>query len=588
MTRDARPPGRPPVRPPIPASMPPSFDDESVGWLVRDVVGGWAMPPVRLDAPSWRDRVRGRRARALDGARHGLGRAGQAGMAALALTVGAALIAVIVTRPSQQPAGSPNPTGGGPSAPSTAVATPLPRLHVNGDAPFPSRILVANEAGDIALIDLGLGTISGSIARAQWPSAMSVTGTGLVVCICITTADAVGGFPTTLDVRVKSFTRATTPIRDDPVRVLTGTPDPRDPATRLEHVLTSTAFSPDDRSAYVGWSARDGRVWHSGVLVVDIAAGAVVREQRFPDMTAGDGDAHRRVAAPRVLGTDGAGRLALAREWAEWGSSNVDVVPARARDEAFTSSIAAAGEPELMRLPDAASCGGTYLRAGAVPGGGTWLTCLAAGGSLDLLRVAGDGTGLGTETITRTGSIDGDTTTVSPDGATFYAWDPGSFSLARIDLTTGERTDRRLVRTAASIDPLAAVGRWLAPAADAKSILRGAILVSPDGARLYVLTTLPVADERQPAGSAGILVVDAATLDVIDHWSPTADFVSIALNADGSLLYSAGMPGVDATGAAMASQEASVTVFDTETGDVRLVAGELGGSMLNFPGPIVP
>jgi hypothetical protein len=135
---------------------------------------------------------------------------------------------------------------------------------------------------------------------------------------------------------------------------------------------------------------------------------------------------------------------------------------------------------------------------------------------------------------------------------------------------------------------MTALGRWLAPSADAKSILRGAILVSPDSRRLYVLAAQPVVDERLPTGSAGILVVDAATLQVLDHWPPPADLMSMALNADGSLLYAAGLPGVDASGVSSLRQGASVTVFDTASGAQRLVAGQLGMGMLSFPGPLVP
>lgn len=565
-----------------------SLDDESIGLLVRQVAAGWTMPPVRLDAPSWRDRVRGRRARLIDAARLGLGRAGRATTAAVALTVVAAVVAVIITRPPQQPAGSPNPTGAATGGPTQPAPTPLPKLVLEGELPSPSSILVANEAGDISLVDLGSGTIGGSIARTQWPSVTNVTAAGVVVCMCITTSEPIDGAPTRFDVRLKTFTRAATSIRDVPVEALVGKPDPRGPATSAEHVATSVSFSPHDRLAFVGWSTQDASVWHSGVIIVDIGAGSVTGRLTLPDMTTGAGDARRMVAAPQVLGMAGDDGLFLARSWAEWGSANTETEPTRVGDDAYTASIADGAGSDVAPLPDAANCGPSFVRAGARPGGGFWVTCLSLGGSLTLRRVAADGTSLGSESMARTGFVDGDTTAVSADGGTFFGWDPGSSTLTKVDLSTGDRANQRFVAAAASLDPMTAIGGWLAPVADAKTILRGAILLSPDGSLVYLLATQPVRDERFPTGSAGILVVDAASLQVVDRWPPTADLTSMALSSDGSLLYAAGLPGVDASGAQMRGQGASVTVYETATGSTRLVAGQLGDSMLSFPGPVVP
>jgi hypothetical protein len=87
------------------------------------------------------------------------------------------------------------------------------------------------------------------------------------------------------------------------------------------------------------------------------------------------------------------------------------------------------------------------------------------------------------------------------------------------------------------------------------------------------------------AGSAGVYVFDAATLDPITVWQPTADYVSVAVSADGKLVYAAGLPGVDAVGRIKLAQQASITVFDTSDGSVRLIAGQLGGDALSFLGP---
>ena len=96
--------------------------------------------------------------------------------------------------------------------------------------------------------------------------------------------------------------------------------------------------------------------------------------------------------------------------------------------------------------------------------------------------------------------------------------------------------------------PLAAFGRWLAPAASAKSFLRSSVIVSPDGSRVYAIGVKEGVENPEISGSAGVFVFDAATLELIGIYQPTADFVSLAIGADGRFVYAAGLPGVDALG----------------------------------------
>src|SRR6185369_9516293 len=86
------------------------LDDVALGRIVRDLAASWEMPPVRLDQPSWRDRVRTPPTRRADAARGWLSRLGQAATAAIALTVVAALVAVWLTRPAQEAAKPGEPT----------------------------------------------------------------------------------------------------------------------------------------------------------------------------------------------------------------------------------------------------------------------------------------------------------------------------------------------------------------------------------------------------------------------------------------------------------------------------------------------
>ena len=48
------------------------INDDAIAQLVRDTAAGWTMPAVRLDSPSWRDRIKGPRARRLAAAWRGV------------------------------------------------------------------------------------------------------------------------------------------------------------------------------------------------------------------------------------------------------------------------------------------------------------------------------------------------------------------------------------------------------------------------------------------------------------------------------------------------------------------------------------
>jgi len=175
---------------------------------------------------------------------------------------------------------------------------------------------------------------------------------------------------------------------------------------------------------------------------------------------------------------------------------------------------------------------------------------------------------------------------VSADGTKLYVWDPGTGTVTRVDLASGEQTTGKGIASA-DTGPLTALGNWLAPATEAKSWLRGALAISPDGSRIYAIGIKQAVGDRDVAGSAGVFVFDAATLEPITIWQPTADYVSVAVSADGSLVYAAGLPGVDARGGVKIAQQASITVFDTSDGSIRLIAGQLGGDALSFLTPTI-
>ena len=567
--------------------LPASLDDEAIGLLVRDVAEGWTMPPVRLDAPGWRERVRGRRARLADSMRSSLGRAGQAAMAAVALTVVAALVAVVITRPPQQPAGSPDATASATDSP-VARATPLPKLVVNGDLPQPARLLVGTESGDLALVDLEKGTVGEHLTGAERSSGATVLGDGTIVCLCVYTRERLGSWPSTIEVRLRTFTADGAALLDEPIETFVGQQDPRDPVPTLEPVSVSVSFGDGGRFGYVAWTLREGSVWHAGVLSVDLATGSILGAQVLPDVTTGEGEQRRFVLAPMVTALGDKGTAIVGQTWIEWATANTDGMPWLFGNAIFRGTTANGVWSDFEAMPDAADCGDQLIRAGQLPvDGGAWLACLrASDGDLVLRRLDTADALIDTQEILRDPSVDGDTTALGGDGRVLYAWNPATSTMTRIDLGSGDRVDRAVGATTAARSPLNAFGDWLAPSVAAKSILRGAVVPSADGRRVYVLGVAAGPDSSELSGSAGVIVLDAATLNVIDRWAPTADFVSLTLSSDGRFLYAAGMPGVDANGRRSA-QSASVTVFDTSDGSVRLIAGELGTDLLTFPGAFV-
>lgn len=572
-------------------------DDETIGLLVRDAADGWTMPAVRLDASSWRDRVRGPRARRVATARGWFGRLGQAATAAVALTVVAALVAVVLTRPPL-PGSSPVPSSGqtsgqtpGPTA--AAEASGLPKLILEGDLPNPSKILVMTEQGDFALVDLEKGSIGPALTNGRYGSNLRVLADGSMVCLCLTESERVGESPTVMAVTLNRYEADGTLLSSTPIDTFTGQPDPRDEGRfvpeRPQHVLTVLAFSADGGYGFVGWSLRAHPVWKSGIVTVDLSDGTVVDRLALPDSGTGDGEARRVVDAPSVVGTSASGGLLIKRTWFAFSPVTSSNASYMFDNDAYTAAFADGRFADVAQLRNVAGCGENVVRGGQIAGGGTWLAC-SSGGSYSTVvrRLGADGSLLGDTQVTGRAGIEGDMTALSPDGSRLFVWNPVTATLTRVDLATGETaTGQAPIPAAAARGPLAAFGDWLAPVASAKSFLRGGVLLSPDGSRVYAIGVRSEATGPESGGSTGVFAFDANTLANIASWPPTADFVSLAVSGDGKFLYAAGLPGVDAAGQRNLRFSGSITVFDTADGSVRLIAGLLGGEMLSFGSAIL-
>ena len=569
---------------------PTPYDDATIEQLVRDVAGEWTMPPVRLDAPSWRERIRTPRARRLAAAGGWFGRLGQAASAAVALTVAAALVAVILTRPTAEPGKTAPPASGTAPTPTPAArATALPKILVTGDEPDPSVLIVRNERGDFARVDLTTGSINGPLTGKSSYSALRPDGIGGFVCLCVEESGSIGGMPTDHIVTLDRYDSRGKLRSSKAVEEFSGEPDPRDESVfipeRPAHVLTDIGYSDDGRYGFVGWSVRAHPVWHSGIVVVDLASGKIVSKLDLPDATDGEGDSRRVVDAPRVVGTIAAGAVLISRGWYEWTPPASEMAMYTFENDVYRAAYDGGALSDPKKIPTASDCGDVVTRAGPLPDGGFWLACTNGGAQRTVVRRLGpDNALLGDVQVTGGPGIDTDPTAVSADGSMLFVWDPSSAMLTRVDLASGQKTSRKGI---ASVEagPLAAFGNWLAPSAAAKSWLRGALVVSPDGTRVYAIGVKAGSNESDFGGSTGVFVFDSATLEPITVWQPTADYISIAVSADGQQVFAAGLPGVDATGTHLISQQASITVFNTADGSIRLIAGRLGGDALSFLSP---
>jgi DNA-binding beta-propeller fold protein YncE len=464
---------------------------------------------------------------------------------------------------------------------------------LEGDLPDPSKLVVETERGDFAQVDLEMGSIGPSLTGGSHGTAVRVMADGSIVCLCLAESLSVGDSPTVASVALNHYAADGKLASSTPIETFTGQPDPRDAGTlvpeRPPHVLTTLGFSEDDRYGFVGFSFRAHPVWKSGILVIDLAGGTVVSRLQLPDEGTGDGDARRVVDAPTVVGSTTFLRLLVARSAFSWYPVASENASYSFGTDVFAASFKGGQLTGAAPLAGAADCGEVVRRGGLSPDGGTWLACSSGGSTSTIVRrLALDGSRLDDTRVAGRSGIDGDMTAVSPDGRYVFVWNPVSATLTRVDLATAETaTGQGDIPAAGARGPLAAFGDWLAPTAAAKSLLRGGVVVSPDGSRVYAIGVNAEATGPEAGGSTGVFVFDAASLASVGRWDPTADFASLAVSADGQLVYAAGLSGVDATGNSNSHFSASITVFDARDGAVRLIAGQLGGEMLSFAAPIL-
>jgi hypothetical protein len=567
-------------------------DDEPIAALVRAVADDWRMPPQRLDQPTWRDRIGERRGRR---PRSWFARLAGPAAAAIVATVVVAFVAVWLTAPRTTPGiagGSPTPkatSGASPSASSSPRPTSsgLPVLELNGALPDPARVMV-HIGTSYRVVDLSNGTVGDvSIPSHSGPTAVFARPGGGWSCIC---GDWTGSSATALDLTLDSAAADGSALVPTPLRELRGEGDPSLATGDNPQLVDARATgSADGRYAFVGWTERHGATgWAAGVDVVDLASVKVVGSTPIPiaEPAGAGGRASIRVAPQVTIAPSGDAVLVASF----WYVPDPSATPPSGSDHWIGSFDGRAiGALTPAGSVDGQACG--ELDSGPIDATMYYLICTTSDGQLVVDRRHSDGSVVDETAFPGTTSGLGGSSLFVRQGDRLFVWDPVTARLSRFDLRTGAldgATGTAFERSTSPVDALAGVGRqlgrWMAPPVAAKVFLEPALVVSTDGTRIYGLGVDTVGVDGS-GGSRGIYAFDATSLEPIGHWAPTADFTSIAISPDGRFVYAAGQSGVDATGS-LAPYWASITVYDTVDGSVRLIAGDLGSDGLLFPGPI--
>lgn len=190
-------------------------------------------------------------------------------------------------------------------------------------------------------------------------------------------------------------------------------------------------------------------------------------------------------------------------------------------------------------------------------------------------RLTADGASLGDLPIGAAGS-DGSSSAsvlVDRDRRSVVMWDPFRHLVSRVDVDSG-RVHEGVVPESMLAGDRRPYGRgWFG--------VEPGLIASSDGTRLYALGL--ASGSGNVGTSTGIWVFDAETLELLDHWAPRALLTSLAISADGRFLYASSAAGFDADGRENRRWPASVSVYDTTTGQIVLLYGSIGeGQWLSF------
>lgn len=508
---------------------------------------------------------------------------------AMVLALGAAALAVWLTLP---PAKGPTNGAAGPSFPSARPAvhpalTPAPLLpaYAATGAPVPAQEVIVSAGSGPALLNLASGVLTDvGASTAESSNQLFALPDGSFVCACTQTvsgADPSGGpNQSRVTVELQWFSASGMPERTVTLPSYVGRADPGITG-EPDHAAVNASVGPGGVSLDIAWTVEAPPIWRSGIDVVELASGRIVQTLALPDVSDRAGTPSAGVSPATItFSPDGHALMIERLGWS--GPSGSATTSWHA-----TATVAAGrlGTPVPLSagpsgLDGNATCSATARPAAFATPTSAYALCFGGAGPV-LRRVDLSGHPLGdTQLSTSAGGGAGLGIAVDPARHLLYTWDPFGRVLRRIDLTNGNVTGQLVVPAQAlSSDPLSgaarAFARWLAPVATAKVDLMPSLVLAAGGSRLFALGTSATDPLNPSGGSTGVWVIDPSTMTVAAHWAPAADFVSLALNRDGSLLLAAGMPGADAAGTPSV-QQASVTMYDSATGAIRAIAGQVG------------
>lgn len=510
--------------------------------------------------------------------------------ATVVLAIAAAQLGQGPGRPPPLPAAGARPSGAaGPteSAGAEAPPTSMPAATYVANGPPPVGQVLARAGVDYRELDLATGRLGPLLAKALWPGRAARLPDGTFVTVEVSS----GGTRDRWEVDVAA-------IRGEPGRrparplisySATGTPPAAD-GRYTEPIVLAIAIEPAGRRVVVGRSIFDGPAWRLGLDVVELetgrlrqsielgevvvdsrAAGAPADRSQPPAPTPEIEDVYVGPPNP-TFSPDGRTLLLSSRvtrgevmESRGWTAPYVDGSVGRL--------LEFGDEPGSVTGADCEDQAISFLDTGRVIA-----QCWSEGASSSLLRVAGlDGRSVHDARPADAGFGDGWVRPLIVPGGRAFLWDPQAARLGRLDPDSGAFDVSDAFATPMAALDWGALLAWIAPPVQAKILLEAPLAVSPDGGTLYALGA--TFDEGPQSGwSTGVYVIDPETLALQARWAPTADYNSIAVTPDGRYVVLAGAPGGSPA-------DASVTVVDAASGDVRAFAPGLGADWLVFGDP---
>jgi hypothetical protein len=542
-----------------------SYDDAALAGLVRDVADSWSLPPQRLDVPTWRDRVRRGNRAALGGFRlRSSGRHRGAAAVAVVATVALAVAVAWLAQRGEHVSVAASPS----SVPSSGPVVPSGSVV---PAASPMAKLVRN--GDLptpsrVMVQTGQGWHIADLATGDLSPVLVQVGLGPRAVLARPGGGWVcicGDGQNVIRLSLQTIDANGVLGESRPLRDVVGTIDPREPdAMQPARAGVDARLSPDGRFALVGWVQREGAAgWRIGADVIDLESLATVAStERLLDEPVAVGGQPRYRFAPFVRLSPAGDRLLLA---SQWFIGSPDSTPQHSGADHW---LAPFDGRSIGALADAGSTnndGCFELDSGLID---------VAQPTDEAVYYSTCWSQLGALRVNRVGP-DGRLVTGTEFPGGLGGVDKGNLASpdggALYSWNPFETVLSRLDLRNGELN----VGQPQRPNPAGLTKGRGdLIVISADGSRVYTLG-IPSPDAAGSEDSTGVYAFDASTLAPLGHWAAQADLTSIAISHDGRHVYAAADGGASATGRPAPEYGASITAYNTSDGSIAVLAGRL-------------